>query len=150
MAASVAASLASNSATIVISAKFIQAKGNSDIGTLLRINPNVQFDDSAFASSNRMGEIRPANISINGGQYYQNLLQLDGTSFNNDIDPQATNPHDLADVPSATQGIALDTELIGQLTVYDSNVPAAFGGFSGGVVDAESRKARDTQTSTTP
>lgn len=131
---------------MVLNERYIQdqAKGNSDIGTLLRINPNVQFDDSAFASSNRMGEIRPANISINGGQYYQNLLQLDGTSFNNDIDPQATNPHDLADVPSATQGIALDTELIGQLTVYDSNVPAAFGGFSGGVVDAESRKARDT------
>lgn len=130
---------------MVLNERYIedQVKGNGDIGTLLRINPNVQFDDSAFASSNRMGEIRPANISINGGQYYQNLLQLDGTSFNNDIDPQATNPHDLADVPSATQGIALDTELIGQLTVYDSNVPAAFGGFSGGVVDAESRKAHD-------
>lgn len=120
-----------------------QVKGNGDIGTLLRINPNVQFDDSAFTSSNRMGEIRPANISINGGQYYQNLLQLDGASFNNDIDPQATNPHDLADVPSVTQGIALDTELIGRLTVYDSNVPAAFGGFSGGVIDAESRKSKD-------
>ena len=120
-----------------------QAKGNGDIGTLLRINPNVQFDDSPWTSSSRMGEIRPANISINGGQYYQNLFQLDGTSFNNDLDPQADNPHDLANIPSATQGIALDTELIGQLTVYDSNVPAAFGGFSGGVIDAESRKAKD-------
>lgn len=131
---------------MVLNERYIQdqVKGNGDIGTLLRINPNVQFDDAAAMSSNRMGEIRPANISINGGQYYQNLLQLDGASFNNDIDPQATNPHDLADVPSATQGIALDTELIGQLTVYDSNVPAAFGGFSGGVVDAESRRARDT------
>lgn len=120
-----------------------QVKGNGDIGTLLRINPNVQFEDSAATSSNRMGEIRPADISINGGQYYQNLFQLDGTSFNNDLDPQSTNPHVVGDVPSATQGIALDTELIGQLTVYDSNVPAAFGGFSGGVIDAQSRKAKD-------
>lgn len=130
---------------MVLDEKYIdsQVKGNGDIATLLRINPNVQFDDSASTSSRQMGEIRPAEISINGGQYYQNLFQLDGASFNNDLDPQSSNPHDLADVPSVTQGIALDTDLIGSLTVYDSNVPAAFGGFSGGVVDAESRKAGD-------
>ncbi|NUO77129.1 MAG: TonB-dependent receptor [Lysobacter sp.] len=130
---------------MVLNERYIddQVRGNGDLGTLLRINPNVQFDDSAAASSNRMGEIRPAEISINGGLYYQNLFQLDGAAFNNDLDPEANNPHDIADIPSASQGIALDTELVGQLTVYDSNVPAAFGGFSGGVVDAVSRKAKD-------
>ncbi|WP_111267670.1 TonB-dependent receptor [Marilutibacter maris] len=120
-----------------------QVRGNGDIGTLLRINPNVQFDDSAAASSNRMGEIRPSDISINGGLYYQNLFRFDGATFNNDLDPSSDNPHHVADVPSSTQGIALDTELIGRLTVYDSNVPAGFGGFNGGVVDAQSRKAKD-------
>ena len=36
---------------MVLNERYIQdqVKGNSDIGTLLRINPNVQFDDSAFA-----------------------------------------------------------------------------------------------------
>lgn len=119
-----------------------QVKGNGDIGTVLRINPNVQFDDSAFNSRN-MGEIRPADISINGGLYYQNAFVLDGAGFNNDLDPASDNPNHFADPPSHTQGVALDTSLIGRLTVYDSNVPAAFGGFNGGVVDVESRRARD-------
>lgn len=119
-----------------------QVKGNGDIGTALRINPNVQFDDSAFSSRN-MGEIRPADISINGGLYYQNAFVLDGAGFNNDMDPASDNPNHFADPPSHTQGVALDTSLIGRLTVYDSNVPASFGGFNGGVVEAESRRARD-------
>lgn len=120
-----------------------QVKGNGDIGTLLRINPNVQFDDTASTSRN-MGEIRPADISINGGLYYQNAFQLDGANFTNDLDPASNNPNHFADPPSHTQGLAIDTSLIGSLTVYDSNVPASFGGFNGGVISAESRKASDT------
>ncbi|KRB04430.1 TonB-dependent receptor [Lysobacter sp. Root690] len=120
-----------------------QIRGNGDIGSLLRINPNVQFDETSRTSRN-MGEIRPADISINGGLYYQNSFLLDGASFNNDLDPVGpSSPANIQDVPSHTQGIALDTSLIGTLTVYDSNVPAAYGGFNGGVVEAESRKARD-------
>lgn len=130
---------------MVLTERYIeeQTRGNGDIATLLRINPNVQFDDSATASSNRMGEIRPAEISINGGQYYQNLFQVDSAGFNNDLDPRSSNPHHFQDIPSTSQGIALDTELIGELTVYDSNVPVAFGGFNGGVVDVQSRQARN-------
>lgn len=125
-------------------------KGNGDLATLLRINPAVQFSDTARLSRN-MGEIRPADISINGAAYYQNLFLLDGASFNNDIDP-ATNidtslgtvaANHATDVPSSSQGIALDTDLIERLTVYDSNVPVAYGGFNGGVVDARSRHAGD-------
>lgn len=129
---------------MVLDARYMdeQVKGNGDIGTVLRINPNVQFDDTAFNSRN-MGEIRPADISINGGLSYQNAFVLDGAGFNNDLDPASDNPNHFADPPSYTQGVALDTSLIGQLTVYDSNVPAAFGGFNGGVVDVESRRARD-------
>lgn len=118
-----------------------QAKGNGDISTLLRINPNVQFSDSEQTSLN-MGEIRPAKISINGGMFNQNSFLLDGVSFNNDLDPTARdNPHDTVNISSDAQGIAVDTDLIGSLTVYDSNVPASFGGFNGGVVDVETRKA---------
>jgi len=119
-----------------------QAKGNGDIGTLLRINPNVQFDDIGSTSRN-MGEIRPADISINGGLFYQNAFLVDGASFNNDLDPASANPNHFADPPSHTQGLAIDTSLIGNLTVYDSNVPASFGGFDGGVVVVETRKAKD-------
>lgn len=119
-----------------------QVKGDGDLSSLLRINPNVQFDDTARTSRN-MGEIRPADISINGAQYYQNSFVLDGASFTNDMDPASNNPNHFADPPSHVQGIAIDSSLIGSLTVYDSNVPASYGGFNGGVVDVESRKARD-------
>jgi hypothetical protein len=129
---------------MVLNERYIdeQAKGNGDIGTLLRINPNVQFDDTAMTSRN-MGEIRPADISINGGLYYQNAFQLDGANFTNDLDPASNNPNHFADPPSHTQGLAVDASLIGSLIVYDSNVPASFGGFNGGVIVAESRKADD-------
>ncbi|QQP99125.1 hypothetical protein [Lysobacter enzymogenes] len=120
-----------------------QIRGNGDIGTLLRINPSVQFDETA-ATSRNMGEIRPADISINGGLYYQNAFVLDGAGFNNDTAPGgSTLAASIIDVPSHTQGIALDASQIGTLTVYDSNVPASYGGFNGGVVEAESRRARD-------
>ncbi|MDO4708889.1 MAG: hypothetical protein Q4B94_03585 [Pseudomonadota bacterium] len=119
-----------------------QAKGNGDISTLLRINPSVQFSERAQTSAN-MGEIRPADISINGGLFYQNNFRIDGVSFSNDLDPKNDNPQHFSDPPSDAQGMALDTDLIGNLTVYDSNVPARFGGFNGGVVDVTTRKASD-------
>jgi len=120
-----------------------QIRGNSDIGTLLRLNPNIQFDDTA-STSNNMGEIRPADISINGGLPYQNSFLVDGVSFNNDLNPSGSDPVvDTVDVPSYSQGIALDPEQLSSLTVFDSNVPAAYGSFNGGVVQAESRRARD-------
>ncbi|WP_254459086.1 TonB-dependent receptor [Xanthomonas sacchari] len=117
-------------------------KGDGDIATLLRIDPAVQFSETARSSRN-MGEIRPADISINGAPFYQNLFLLDGVSFNNDIDPTFDNPNHFADVPSHSQGVAVDTDLLESVTVYDSNVPAAFGNFTGGVVDAQTRKAGD-------
>ncbi|MFO3704116.1 secretin and TonB N-terminal domain-containing protein [Xanthomonas codiaei] len=115
-------------------------RGESDLATLLRINPSVQFSDTARSSRNA-GEIRPADFSINGAPFYQNLFLIDGISFNNDIDPVFNNPDHYADVPSQSQGIAVDTDLLEGVTVYDSNVPAAYGNFTGGVVDAQTRRA---------
>lgn len=122
------------------------ARGNGDIATLLRVNPAVQFNDDRSTSSRQMGEIRPADFSIHGALPYQNLMLLDGVGINNDIEPSgsfAGNPHVVAEVPSPSQGVAIDVDLIGSLTVHDSNIPAAYGGFTGGVVDAQTREARD-------
>ena len=112
--------------------------GNGDITSLLKIHPNVQFDNGQLSSKNP-GEIDPANISINGARHWQNLFMLDGLNMNNDIDPGATtNDHD--EVPGRSQGLAIDTDLLEAITVYDSNVPASYGGFNGGVVEATTRK----------
>ncbi|WP_249673614.1 TonB-dependent receptor [Pseudomonas abieticivorans] len=132
----------------VISQQAIQAfpGANGDITTLLRMHPSVQFSNTA-QSSNTPGEIAPADISINGAKYYQNNFMIDGVSINNDLDPGA---HDYNAVrqfdssPSRSHGIALDADLLKEVRVYDSNVPAEYGGFNGGVVDAITRQPTQT------
>lgn len=113
--------------------------GNGDITSLLRMHPNVQFDDSQL-SSRTPGEIDPANISINGAHYWQNLFLVDGVGMNNDLDPVGDNPLNMTEVPGRSQGLALDTDLLQEIRVHDSNVPAALGGFNGGVIEAITRE----------
>lgn len=112
--------------------------GNGDIGSILRILPNVQFDNAQNRSTTP-GEIDPARISISGGLHYQNNFQLDGMNMNNDLDP-AGSADWLGGAPGRSQGLAVDTSLLDSITVLDSNVSAAYGGFSGGVVEANTRK----------
>lgn len=111
--------------------------GNGDITSLLRNNPNVQFDNNQL-SSKTPGEIAPADISINGARPWQNLFVVDGMSMNNDLDPGNSND-DFDELPGRSQGMALDTDLLENIKVYDSNVPVEFGGFNGGVVEANTR-----------
>lgn len=115
---------------------------NGDITTLLQMHPSVQFSTEQ-KSSNTGGEIDPADISINGAKFYQNNFMIDGVSINNDLDPGQHSWGDLTHLerlPSRAHGIALDADLLESVTVYDSNVPAEFGGFNGGVVDAKTRR----------
>ncbi|MFK7605294.1 MULTISPECIES: TonB-dependent receptor plug domain-containing protein [unclassified Pseudomonas] len=111
--------------------------GNGDITSLLRTNPNVQFDNNQL-SSKTPGEIAPADISINGARPWQNLFVVDGMTMNNDLDPGNSNDS-FAEISGRSQGMALDTDLLEDIKVYDSNVPVEFGGFNGGVVEANTR-----------
>jgi len=128
----------------VIGSKAIQAfpGANGDITTLLQMHPSVQFSSSQ-QNSNAPGEIAPADISINGAKYYQNNFMIDGISINNDLDPGAHSYNDVRQfdaTPSRSHGIALDADLLQEVKVYDSNVPAEYGNFNGGVVDAITRR----------
>lgn len=127
----------------VIDRRSIQAfpGANGDITTLLQMHPLVSFDN-AQKGSNSPGEIEPANISINGAKYYQNSFMIDGVGINNDLDPGANSYNEIRQfdsTPSRAHGIALDADLLQEVRVYDSNVPAEYGGFNGGVVDAITR-----------
>ena len=117
--------------------------GNGDITSILKILPNVQFNTTS-ASSNTPGEIDPAKISISGGLYFQNNFQIDGFNMNNDLDPAGggTTDNQTSIRSGNSQGLNIDTSLLESITVLDSNVSAAYGGFSGGVVEANVRKAR--------
>ncbi len=111
--------------------------GNGDIGSILRILPNVQFDNAQNRSTTP-GEIDPAKISISGGLHYQNNFQLDGVGMNNNLDPAGTGSW-IGNAPGRSQGLAVDTSLLESVTVLDSNVGASYGGFTGGVVEANTR-----------
>lgn len=119
--------------------------GNGDIGSALKILPNVAFDN-AKNSSNTPGEIDPANISISGGLFYQNNFMLDGFNINNDINPNGISVFGSANHTvwgaSASQGLSVDINLLDSIKVQDSNISAAYGGFSGGVVEANVRNPR--------
>lgn len=121
--------------------------GNGDITSILRILPNVQYDNSQLSSATP-GEISPANISISGGLFYQNNFQLDGFNMNNDINPanQVSTPEGRPDattsVSGRSQGLNIDTSLLDSIVVQDSNISALYGKFTGGLIQANTRKAQ--------
>lgn len=113
------------------------ADGN--ITDLLKSNPAVQFSNSS-ANSLTMGEIKPADISIHGSLAYQNNFLLDGTSINSDLDPARNESNTIARLGGTDeQGFYIDARLLEGIAVYDRNIPAEFSGFTGGVVDAQTR-----------
>ncbi|RDU61146.1 TonB-dependent receptor [Helicobacter marmotae] len=127
-----------------LSESFISSNptGNGDITSILRVLPNVQFDN-AQNKSTTPGEIDPANISISGGLFYQNNFMLDGFNMNNDLDPAGTmggNPVAATALPGRSQGLNIDTSLLDSISVQDSNISAAYGGFTGGVVEATTKR----------
>lgn len=112
------------------------AGGNRDIGTALRVLPSIQFDNNQFHTG-RQGELAPAEVSIHGAKFYDNQFRFDGMSISSDIDPVASNPNNNSTPSSSSQGLAIDTSLLCNIKVHDSNVSAEYGRFSGGVIEAE-------------
>ena len=112
---------------------------DATINDLLTILPGIQ-DGEASQSSLTGGEIIPPDLSISGGKTYQNNFRIDGLGNNNLSDPLADDRTSAILVPAHTQELFLDLDLLEQVTVYDSNIPAEFGGFTGGVVDVETKR----------
>jgi hypothetical protein len=110
--------------------------GNGNVGDLVKFMPGVQISDDSNTSF-RAGEIAPPLLSISGGRPYQNNFQIDGMGNNSLIDPAEDNPHRFDRLPGHPEEIFLNSRLVKEITVYDNNVPARFGGFTGGVVDIE-------------
>ncbi|ATY89692.1 TonB-dependent receptor plug domain-containing protein [Pectobacterium atrosepticum] len=118
--------------------------GNGSVPELLKNNPAVQFSNTAN-SSNTPGELAPENVSFHGEKFYNNNFMIDGLSNNSNINPGAnkgelgSNPdgYSPTDLPAGgTQSFWINSELIESLEVFDSNISAKYGDFTGGVVDA--------------
>lgn len=115
---------------------------NGDLTSMLRLNPNIQYDDTLLSSA-KGGEISPAEISIHGAKPYQNEILLDGVSISNDIDPGnkvITGSPDF--IPGNAQSLAVDASILCEIEVLDSNVSAEYGRFTGGVVKSRVCSAR--------
>lgn len=112
--------------------------GNGSLNEILRILPGLQLSEE-YNSAQTGGEILPPKISISGGKVYQNNFLVDGIANNNLIDPEKGSVDNIADAPGYPQERFLNSDLIESVNLYDSNVPARFGGFTGGVVEAKTR-----------
>ncbi len=119
--------------------------GEGNLADLLRTNPAVDFSRNGRGSANS-GVMRPDEFSFHGQAHYQNLFMIDGIDTTSDINPASGG--DVFSSPSLTsviggsspQGYYLDVDLLEQVEVYDANVPASFGGFTGGVVSAKMKR----------
>ncbi len=112
--------------------------GNGSLNEQLRLLPGLQLSED-YNSAATGGEILPPTISISGGKIYQNNFQVDGIANNNLIDPAAQGNDIVTDTLGHPQERFLNSDLIDSVTLYDSNVPARFGRFAGGVVEATTR-----------
>jgi hypothetical protein len=107
------------------------------ITDFLKVNPNVQFSNNNLQAGNQ-GDLKPAEISINGGLPYNNAFLIDGMNINNQINPVGTTSVNATNLlMGSSQQANINTDLICELEVLDSNVSAAYGSFSGGVVSAK-------------
>ncbi|MDH3393869.1 MAG: TonB-dependent receptor, partial [Desulfobulbaceae bacterium] len=117
-------------------------KKNSSLTETITLLPRVQVGEEQRTSSNA-GEILPPRISISGGRAYDNYYSVDGAGLNSLIDPLADNQNAIDQVPGHPQRAFVHQDLIESVTVYDSNIPAKYGRFVGGVVDARTRMPSD-------
>lgn len=131
------------SGTTSITEKEIKARGagSGDANQLLKVLPTVQFSrDEGLATREDVQDIRPADISISGGRYYENLITIDGIDANARVDISQDTPTHYAEPSGASaQSLWVDSNLVGAITLRDSNVSAEFGRFTGGALDIQTR-----------
>lgn len=125
----------------------IRAPGSGDINRMLSILPTVQFSaNQNIATTDSLQDIRPEKISISGGSVYENMFIVDGIGVNSrldmfsDGDGDSYNPANFNNVvASSPQTFWVDSSLIGEVIVRDSNISAEYGQFTGGVVEIKTR-----------
>lgn len=126
----------------------------------LALHSQVQTSNSAERSM-QGGEIKPPQISISGGKPYENRYVINGLGNNNYVAPPTSSSGlasngsvqsaylDDVKVGSQPMGMAqsynLDPDLLDNIELHDSRIPVNHGGFTGGVVSAETRKPDPTR-----
>ena len=130
--------IASLTKTEIIDQEFIRKLPNSNgsLTEILKIVPGVQFSED-FENSKTGGEIKPPEVSISGGRPEDNNYILDGTGNNSLLDPAYKNIHNTDNIPGYSQELFIFDHLIDNIKVLRANIPARYGGFTGGVIKAK-------------
>lgn len=111
--------------------------GKKTIADFLRINTNVQFERNSLKSGNQ-ASLAPEKISINGANFYDNKFVINGVNTSNTLDPVGESVDTTyTGVPSQSQTANINTDLLCELEVIDSNASAEHGEFLGGVISAK-------------
>lgn len=135
----------SESGTTTLNFEAIQdrAPGSGDVNSILRILPTAQFSNSAGnATRETLQDLRPETLSISGGSVNDNLFIIDGVGVNNYGYDDDANPGDFTGTgvaAASAQTHWVDTSLIGEVKVLDSNISARYGDFQGGVIQITTR-----------
>ena len=117
--------------------------GSGDAMQVLKAMPGVQFSRTeGLATEEALLDLRPADISISGGNIYENNIRLDGVGVNSRLDVTSTNANHYIEgnAAASAQSVWVDADLIESITVHDSNISAEYGQFTGGVVELETRR----------
>ncbi|MFC7379678.1 hypothetical protein [Brevundimonas sp. GCM10030266] len=137
-----------DSGSVTFTQKSIEdrASGSGDVNELLSQLPTAHFSRSAAAATrDSLRDLRPTEVSISGGRPSENLFLIDGVGVNSMmelLDPTLTSGsaiHYDSVAGASAQSNWVDSSLVGEMTVRDSNVSAEFGRFTGGVVDIVTR-----------
>ena len=115
---------------------------NGSVNDIIGIVPSVQFSED-YLNAFTAGEITPPTVSISGSRFYDNNYTIDGLSNNSPLDPASDAISDSNKLSGHPQIHFLNPRLIEQIAVYNSNVPAEFGNFTGGLVKVETLTPTD-------
>ncbi|MDA3807851.1 MAG: TonB-dependent receptor [Thiomicrorhabdus sp.] len=109
---------------------------NGSVNEIIGIIPGVQYSEESLSSFTG-GEITPSVISVSGSRFYDNNYTIDGISNNNPLDSVFDSISSPYKLPGHPQIHLLSPKIIDQITVYNGNIPAEFGGFTGGQIDTQ-------------
>lgn len=116
-------------------------KSNGDFTEFLDSLPGVSLGSEAYDADSQ-AEIKAQKVSINNAEAWQTGFFLDGVNINSRLDPDAKSTTE-NDIEGGAQTFNVSTNIIESIEVFDNNIPAEYGGFSGGVVKVKTRELGD-------
>lgn len=131
----------SGTSTFSTEAVETRSPGSGDVNQLLKALPGAHFGlGEGLATRQNIQDLRPSEVSISGARINENIFLLDGVDASSRVEFGNTNAANYTELAGPSpQAFWVDSNLVGSLTVRDSNISAEYGRFTGGVVEILTR-----------